>query len=177
MRRKSNPFGLDLGDFVGPVLLLGGIYVGAQLLQGLPIIPGQEQPKEGTGGPGGVGGYIGDTQFRISHFNFDGFLLPGSTINVVWMVDHIGKAGKYVVGLDIVPFHFACVGGLHNAPVQTIEAEIMVNDDPGWASYKPSASVPLSGPVHWTYDIRGFVRDAQGNQLADAWICGGLIVA
>ncbi len=174
---------LSLTDLV----LLAGIGWLAMSDQGKALLGEIFPGSPGANYPVGTGTHTGEdpynpgtavvpqqAQFRLVNVSWTGGLLHyGATVTVQWQVSHIGPAGVYVCGLEFAPAHPLCMLGSHNGAFQTIEGTVQCGNDAVWTPYTVGASAPFQGGV-MICDVRGFVRDARGNQITDGWTCGGL---
>jgi hypothetical protein len=168
---RSNP---DVGNTLLSLAIVGGAgYLAWQWisggLKGIGINPPGESPPPGSGPPN-----LPPTQFRLST-SYEGWILPGGEIHIVWTVDHMGPAGSYVCGWEPAQMALGCILGFHNATFQSIEAGLSVGDDANWNRYVVTGSQVFGGGVG-AYDVRQYVRSLNGTVLADSWGCGTLAV-
>lgn len=145
------------------------------------LFPGDTSGSMAIGLPGDPGTTLPGTtlprtDFRIVLGEWEPALIRlGSTMNVKWTIGHLGPSGTYVVGMEFAPAHLLCRLGMHNPPVTTVEAPLQVGNDAGWQNYTVETSFIYTAPGMPGADLRGYVRDLQGNLKVGGWYCGGIV--
>ncbi|MDA8186843.1 MAG: hypothetical protein M0T85_01710 [Dehalococcoidales bacterium] len=178
---ERNPFGVDLGSIITPLILLG---VAALVLKNIDKLPGHDNNQ--TVGTGDSKGDQSDgsrlvpreSKFAINSVELSPSVLrPGQSFEVTWKISHIGPGGTYIAGLGLSPIHPLCLLGQHNEILQTVETDITVGDDPVFTSYSFSATAEYISGGATLLATYNYVRDSRGEKLKDFWVCSGVAVS
>lgn len=119
------------------------------------------------------------TAFRISSASYPFLIRRGSPIQVSCQVDHLGKAGQYVVGVGFAAASPGCWLGFHpNDAWFTATTDLDVDDDSGWRTYSAmiGLTLPTGGWGLGSAQLRFFVRDWGSRTYAEHWKCEQTVI-
>lgn len=184
--KRHNPFGLSLPriDAGSAIVIAGAIYFLPKLNDILNQMGANapQRPADGPVGTPGTGGsnggsvtYPSTASFRIDGVTIDKPFSPfglsaGTQITVHWAVEHIGPADTFVAGVRLLRAGQSSTWTLNPEYLTSeIEQSFAVNAEGSYGRYTPQVTYTLPSDIPWLFSISGYVRNASGAHLADAW--------
>lgn len=182
--RERNPFGIRTGD----ILVLGGVVIaGAALLGRMPKLEIPELPAGSGDIVGDIGRLIGrifDTtpaaagqpvtppapgnpaaglRVDLVGFTFPGRVWANPSIEVSWVVNHMGPAASLWAGVEFYEHRG------DTTPRFVFHEPFSVESADQFWSYTITGTTRLAGISVTALRPRAFIADGDGNVLAEQW--------